>query len=406
MKITKIDILNAKTPDNRVAGYEKLGNPSPTCTFCRIWTDEGIYGDGEVAGIHAGLAVYGMLQQIGKLLIGRDPLLNEALWELMYKSTFFGQNGGAVIFSAISALDIALWDIKGKYFGVPVHVLLGGACRDRIRCYASQLQNGWWEIGTPTRICLTLDDYRQCARRAAEEGYDCVKVDFFAWDQEGKRYSRDERERIIHPRHLKEVEERIRAVREEVGPLCEIIVENHSRIDMMGALQIAALVEKYGIMYFEEPNTPNPYTAEVIHNKINIPVAAGERIYSRWQYVPYFENRSLQVIQPDLGNCGGFTEVKKICDMAHAYDVGVQLHTCGSGLATTCSLHLEAVLPNFIIHEHHTRLRSLTAPVTTENPQPVNGYLGLPDKPGLGNEITEYAYELARASGFLTELKP
>ena len=159
-------------------------------------------------------------------------------------------------------------------------------------------------------------------------------------------------------------------------------------------------------MYFEEPNTPNPYTAEVIHNKINIPVAAGERIYSRWQYVPYFENRSLQVIQPDLGNCGGFTEVKKICDMAHAYDVGVQLHTCGSGLATTCSLHLETVLPNFIIHEHHTRLRSLTAPVTTENPQPVNGYLSLPDKPGLGNEITGYAYELAHAAKLLTELKP
>lgn len=405
MKITRIEILNSKTPDHRDKGFEKLGNASPTCTFCRIWTDSGIYGDGEVAGIHTGLATYGMLQQVAPLLIGKDPLLNEALWELMYKATFFGQNGGAVIFSAISALDIALWDIKGKHFGVPVHTLLGGKCRNSIRCYASQLQNGWWEIGTPARICVTLDDYRQAAKNAIAEGFDCVKVDFFAWTRDGVRYARDDRERIIRPLHLRDVEARIAAVRETVGPLCQIIVENHSRIDLLGAIQIAKIVEKYDVMYFEEPNTPNSYTAAEIHDKINIPVAAGERIYSRWQYIPYFENRSLQVIQPDLGNCGGFTEVKKICDMAHAYDVGVQLHTCGSGLATTCSLHLEAVIPNFIIHEHHTRLRSMTAPVTTENPQPVNGCLAIPEKPGLGNEITAYAFELAKAAGYYAEMQ-
>lgn len=402
MKITKIEILNCKTPENKKQGFEKVGNASPTCTFCRIRTDDGIYGDGEVAGIHAGLAVYGMLRQISGILIGKDPLHNEELWELMYKSTFFGQNGGPVIFSAISALDIALWDIKGKYFGVPVHTLLGGKCRDQLRCYASQLQNGWWEIGTPAHICITLEDYREAARNAVAEGYDCIKADFFAWNKDGVRYPRDERERIIKLCHLQEVEERISAVRDAVGPLCDIIVENHSRIDLLGALQIARIVEKYNVMYFEEPNTPNPYTSAVIHDKVDIPIAAGERIYSRWQYIPYFENRSLQVIQPDLGNCGGFTEVKKICDMAHAYDVGVQLHTCGSGLATTCSLHLEAVIPNFIVHEHHTRLRSMTAPVTAENPQPVNGVLNVPNKPGLGNEITGYAYELAKAAGFYT----
>jgi len=137
MKITKIDIMlvNLDCPDN--VGWEPI--------VCRVYTDEGIYGDGEAALAYgrASRAAFGMLQDLSGLLIGRDPLDHEVIWEKLYKSIFWGQNGGPVVFAGISALDIALWDIKGKYFGVPVYKLLGGKMRDSLRCYASQLQFGW-----------------------------------------------------------------------------------------------------------------------------------------------------------------------------------------------------------------------------------------------------------------------
>ena len=136
----------------------------------------------------------------------------------------------------------------------------------------------------------------------------------------------------------------------------------------------------------------NPDLFAVIAQNISIPLAAGERIYSRWGYRPFFENRSLSVIQPDLCNCGGLSEGKKICDMAHVYDVGVQIHICGGPISTAAALQLEAVIPNFVIHEHHE------AAVLQENIdlckwdyQPVNGYFEVPERPGIGQELTDKA---------------
>ncbi|MBR3034264.1 MAG: mandelate racemase/muconate lactonizing enzyme family protein, partial [Firmicutes bacterium] len=130
---------------------------------------------------------------------------------------------------------------------------------------------------------------------------------------------------------------------------------------------------------------------------IDIPLAMGERIYTRWQYIPYLENRTLRVIQPDISNCGGYTETKKVCDMAHTYDVGVQIHTCGSPLSTHIALQLEAVIPNFAIHEHHSLLRNIKTPITKYNWQPENGYLPVPTEPGIGNELIPKAWKMAIA---------
>lgn len=157
------------------------------------------------------------------------------------------------------------------------------------------------------------------------------------------------------------------------------------------------MAEKYRIMYFEEPNTPTPYMTKYIADKVNIPIASGERIYGRWQYAQYFENRSLQVIQPDIGNCGGLTEAKKICDMSYAFDVSVQAHVCASPLSTSVALQLESVIPNFVIHEHHTYNRmNFNKGLTKYDPQPVNGYFTVPDEVGIGNEISEQAYKQAQ----------
>lgn len=389
MKITKVEVLKVKTMR---AGW----NP----VFCRIHTDAGIYGDGEAAVAYgiASTATHGMIRDYAKMIIGMDPMKNEVIWNKLYKGTFWGQNGGPVTFSALSAIDIALWDIKGKAYGAPLHELLGGKQRDSVRVYASQLQFGWdWNVSAPdTPAHSKPEEYAAAALKAVAEGYDCLKYDFFLFGKNYERLTAEDQTRLLTPDKLSMVEARVKAVREVIGDKVDIIAECHSFPDAQGAVQIGRMLEPYNILYFEEPNTPTPYMTRFISEKINIPIASGERIYSRWQYVPYFENRSIQVIQPDIGNCGGITEAKKICDMAHAYDVNVQPHICASGFSTSVALHLEAVIPNFIIHEHHINNRlHYNMGIAKIEPQPVNGRLDIPNEPGIGNEISEQAFKNA-----------
>ena len=150
------------------------------------------------------------------------------------------------------------------------------------------------------------------------------------------------------------------------------------------------MLEEFRIFYYEEPVHPlNPENMLEVHKKVNIPIASGERIYTRYGYRPFFENRSIQVIQPDLCLCGGITEAKKICDMANTYDCAVQIHVCGSPISKAAALQIEAVLPNFIIHEHHQRALNRESRATClYDYQPVNGIYKVPDKPGIGQELT------------------
>ena len=380
MKITQIDIMTPRIQEN----------PMWRPILCRIHTDEGIYGDGEAAlayGI-ASPAAAGMIRDLATLIIGMDPLDSEVIWDKLYKSTFWGQNGGPVVFAGISALDIALWDIKGKAFNVPVYKLLGGKRRDNLRTYASQLQFGWSDHA---ETLTTLDEYREVSKKAVAEGYDAIKIDFLTYaPEDGRRYTDEDCTRLLSPKLVDVVESRVAAVREAIGPNVDIIMENHSRPDAQSAVQLGRAVQKYNIFYFEEPNTPNPKTAKFISSKLSMPIAHGERVYSRWQYAPFFEDQSIQVIQPDLGNCGGLTEGKKICDMAYVYDIRVEAHVCASPLSTAVALHLESVIPNFVIHEHHTNnLKPWNKELCTVDWQPVDGKFKVPEGPGLGCEFTD-----------------
>ena len=195
MKIVKVDVMQLGT-DVR---------PDWRPIVCRIYTDEGIYGDGEAAMAYdvGALGAFGMLQELAKMVIGMDPLDNEVIWDKLYRSTFWGQNGGPVTFSAISAIDIALWDIKGKYFKVPVYKLLGGKKRDNLRCYASQLQFGWGEVRIPAR---TPEDYAKNAKKAVEEGYDAVKFDFFLYNEEDGFFNDNDRLGLLSKKYLNIVE--------------------------------------------------------------------------------------------------------------------------------------------------------------------------------------------------------
>lgn len=384
MKITKVDVMliNPKAEDNKP--WTPVG--------IRVYTDAGIYGDGEAAMAYGSISrgAYGAVIDFSEKIIGKDPLDTEVIWEDLYKSTFWAQNGGPVTFGAISAIDVALWDIKAKYFGVPLYKLLGGKQRDKLRCYASQLQFGWG----PVRVGLTTaQEYADIAKKAVAEGYSAVKVDFFTFDRDGSRFNHEQMTRLLPAYYVNLVEERVAAVREAIGSDVDLIMENHSNIDAQGAVQLANVVEKYNIFMFEEPCTPSPDANKFVHDHITIPVSQGERIYTRWQYKQYFQDGSIQMIQPDIGNCGGITETKKVCDMAHAYDVGVQIHVCSSPILTAAALHLESVLPNFTIHEHHVyNLHNYNKQLCIHDYQPEHGYFSIPEIPGIGNEWSEYAF--------------
>ncbi len=383
MKITKVDVLHLKT------GL-KDGHWRPI--VCRIYTDEGIYGDGEAALAYgeAQFAAFGMLQNFAKLIIGMDPLNHEIIWDKLYRSTFWGQNGGPVIFSGISAIDIALWDIKGKYYNAPLYQLLGGKRRSRLRTYASQLQFGWGEDIVPQ---LSPQDYAREARKAVAEGYDAIKIDFFTFTPEGGKYGDEDRLGLLSPSYVNVIEGRIKAVREAIGPDVDIIMENHSFTDALSSSQLGNALKKYGIFYYEEPTTPTPRLSKFVHEETGLPIANGERIYTRWQFIEYFLENAIQVIQPDIGTCGGITETKKVCDMAYTFDVGVQIHACGSPLSTAAALHIECAIPNFAIHEHHTYARTrYNRELCIYDYQPAEGKFEVPDLPGLGNELSETAF--------------
>ncbi|MBN1382530.1 MAG: mandelate racemase/muconate lactonizing enzyme family protein [Deltaproteobacteria bacterium] len=385
MKITSVDVMELK-PRN---------SPRWRPVVCRINTDEGVYGYGEAAmayGVGASGA-FGMIKDLSRMILEKDPLDHEVIWDRLYKATFWGQNGGPVIFAGISAIDMALWDIKGKFFGLPLYRLLGGKRREKLRSYASQLQFGWGD--GMTSICAT-EGYAAVAGKAVAEGYDAIKIDFFTFDKNGKNFSAEETTRLLKPYYLDLIEERIDAVRSAVGPKVDIIIEAHSVTDAQAAIQIGKRAEKYNIFAYEEPTTPTPKMTRLVADNVRIPLASGERIYTRWDYAPYFENGSLALIQPDLGTCGGITEGKKICDMAYTYDVSVQAHVCASPLSTAAALQLEAVIPNFCIHEHHVvNLTSYNKELCIYDYQPVDGYMSVPDIPGIGNELSEYALETA-----------
>lgn len=383
MKITKIDVflIDPKAPDN----------PVWTPVGCRIYTDGGIYGDGEAALAYglASNAAYGALIDLSKIIIGRDPLENEVIWENLYKDTFWAQNGGAVMFGAMSAIDVALWDIKAKFFNVPLYVLLGGKFRPKLRAYASQLQFGW----RGEKLALSKpQEYFDAAKKAVSEGYTAVKVDFLTFDEDGRRLNREDTTRLLPHKYVDMLVRRAAAVREAVGDETDVIMECHSNIDAQGAVQLARVVEPYKIWLIEEPITPTPDVNKFIANNINIPIAHGERIFTRWQYKAYFADHSIAMIQPDIGTNGGITETKKVCDMAHAYDIGVQIHVCSSPLLAAAALHLESAIPNFTIHEHHVYyLHEYNRVLCKYDYQPVCGYIAPPEIAGIGNEWSQTA---------------
>lgn len=355
----------------------------------RLTTDDGITGLGEV-GLAYGTghsAGAGYARNIAEtFILGADPFKTEKLWENMFRNTFWALGGGPVVYGGMSAFDEACWDIKGKALKLPVYQLLGGKTNESLRAYASQLQFGWRPEFT---FLLKPEEYADEARKAVAEGYDAIKVDPCSWGLNGER-GLDTRKILKHDL-VKLFYDRVRAMRDAVGPNVDIILETHSSLSDTTGIQFGRMCEDLGLYYFEEPsNYLNAKVQKKVADNVKIPMAAGERIYTRWGYCRYFEDQSIDVIQPDLQLTGGISEGKKVCDYANVYDITVQLHVCGSPIATAVSLQLEAVIPNFLIHEHHTNaLKGYMKQICLQNYQPKNGQFTVPDLPGFGIDLDD-----------------
>lgn len=353
MKITSVKAVPAGVPFR------------PTVTrnfiFVKIETDEGITGWGEASS--GPLAVATMIDEFGQLLVGKDPGEIEKHWQTLYH--YFHVRGGVVQMTAISGIEIALWDIKGQVLGAPVYELLGGKMRDRIWTY------GRWDGSTPEMSVET-------ATMFLDQGLTALKGDPF--EHRGIFIDKSSEDLAV---------EKMKAVREVVGDDIELLVEVHGRLSPTDAIRVANRLEEFRPFFYEEPVPPQNMDAlKKVSEKTNVPLATGERLLTKFDYAELLPLHAVSLIQPDIMYAGGILETKKIAAMAEAYYVGFQPHNCYGPFNTLAALHLDTCTPNFVITEGGIHSWFQDA-VIGDMPVQKDGYFGVPPGPGLGCAMNE-----------------
>jgi len=344
--------------------------PKPRVRLVKITTDNGLTGWGETTLEGRPRSTAGAVDEIADYLIGKDPLRIQHHWQHVYRSAFF--RGGNVLMSALSGIDQALWDISGKHFGVPIYQLLGGAVRDRIRVYAH------WGIGS-------LAEEAQAAARARLDylqklgGYTAFK------SGPGGKWRAHE-----PPARIDAFVACAYTMREWVGPDVELCFDFHGKMTPALAVEICHELKGMRPMFVEEPvPQENVDALKEVSSKVPFPIATGERLLTRWGFREIFEKQAVAYIQPDTSHAGGISELVKIANMAEVYYMHIMPHCAIGPIAFTASLHVDAVVPNFLIQEQIDQ--GLGSGLLTEDLQVVDGHIELPTKPGLGIDIDEEA---------------
>ncbi|MBU2904106.1 galactonate dehydratase [Arenibacter algicola] len=361
--------------------------------FVKVYTDiDGLYGVGEATLEYKEHTVAKACHELESLLIGHDPHRIEEFWHLAYRNAYW--RGGAVLMSALSSIEMALWDIKGKDLGVPVYQLLGGKVRESVPCYA----NGWF---APAK---TPQEFADKAKLAIKNSFHALK-----WDPFGSAYLQ------IGRKELNDAMDCIGAVYEAVKDEADIIIEAHGRFDIPTAVRIGHALSDFDILWYEEPIPPqNLEGLAEVKRRIKVPVSGGERLYNRWEYRSLFELKAVDYIQPDVSHAGGIMELKKIAAMAEAYHIPFCPHNPSGPIANSATLQLAACVPNFYLLETMSSDVPWRSEICNEEITFKNGQMTIPDKPGLGidineKEIEKHPYkkkELRHYSGDLTDIRP
>ncbi len=360
--------------------------------FVKVYTDEGINGVGEATLEYKEKALVGAVEHIKEYLVGKDPRQIEKHWHDIYRDAYW--RGGAVLMSALSAVEMALWDILGKSLGVPVYQLLGGKVHEKVRIYV----NGWFAGAKEP------EEFAAKAKIAVERGITAMK-----WDPFGKNYLN------ISNADLDKALRNIAAVREAVGNDVDLLIEGHGRFNIPTGIKIAQELAQFKPMFFEEPVPPDNLDAlKAVRDKSPVAISAGERLYTRWDYKPMFDKLAADYIQPDISHAGGIMELKKIAAEAECRYIPFAPHNPSGPIANAATLQLAATCPNFEILEIMYSDVEWRSDVTNESLEYKDGYITIPDRPGLGIEIDERAcldhpyqvHTLRHYTGALTDIRP
>lgn len=363
MKITKVTMYEIK----------------PRWIFARVSTDEGIEGWGEMISGTKTETVMAGAKELAQRIIGRNPFEIERLWQELHRSFF---RGGPINGTIISGLEMALWDIKGKAFGVPVYELLGGAARDRIKVYS------WIGGDRPSDVGAGALD-------RLNKGFTAVKMN-----------ATDELHYVDSYEKVQAVVDRVASIRETCGDKMAIGVDFHGRVHKPMAKVLAKALEPYNLMFIEEPVLPENWEAfEQIAREAAIPIATGERLYTRWEFKRLFQQGCVDIVQPDVAMCGGILETRKICAMAEAYDMAAAPHAPYGPIALAATLQVDACTPNVFIQEqslgiHYNQGFDLLDFIKNKDIFAYeDGYVQLPTKPGLGLDMDIDKIEEISAEG-------
>jgi galactonate dehydratase len=350
-------------------------------TLVKVYTDAGLTGIGEATNWPGSPMILAACEHIGKLVVGEDASRIDYIWTKLYRDMNYLGRGGPLQ-SAISAIDIALWDIAGKRAGMPVYDLLGGAYRKKIQLYA----NYWFLQGDGTPA-----DYARQGRDMAAQGFTACKFDPFA--HTNYRYGDDLSDNGSLTEDQKQMAlDRLTAVSDALGPRIAIAVETHALLNAPTAVEMAHRIAKKGIncMWYEEPAGPEfPMEIAAIKRQISLPVCVGERLHSRYMCRPILELQAADILMPDVTRCGGISELKKIATLCETYNVPIAPHNPNGPVSTVASAHVMASVPNFFKQE----FMLMDVPwrdTLIDKPLPIrDGYFHLTGEPGLGFDLLE-----------------
>lgn len=329
-------------------------------------TDDGFYGVGEAGITGRELAVMGAIEHLKPLLIGQDPMRTEHIWQLLTRGGFFPAQ--RILMAAISAIDIALWDIKGKALNVPIYDLLGGRVRDKVVCYPHNTGHDSAELV-------------ESCQQSAEEGWKYVR-----W---GLRSAGD----ILEPRQavLKAIEQ-FQAVREALGDEIELCFDVHTRLDLADVLWLCREIEPYRPFFIEDPlRCENPDSFKTLRPRTALPLAAGEQFSSKWEFRQLIEEEWIDYARVDLCIVGGFTEAKKIAGWCETHYIKLAVHNPLSPVSSAACLQLNLACPNVGVQEQPRRTGTVLTDVIPVQPEWEDGYLLAPTRPGLGIEFDREA---------------
>ena len=358
MKITRLELIKVK----------------PRWMFLKMYTDTDIVGLGEpILEGHAN-AIEAVIKEYEEYLIGKDPMQIEHHLQALYRGGFY--RGGPMMLSAISGIEQAMWDIKGKYYNCPVYEMLGGKCRYKIRMYTHVKVAG-------VAGDFPIEDMLKIAQSRLDEGYTALKYSIIPPIKA-----------IESPANMQAHIDRFAAVREKIGKGVDLAIDFHGRVSPALAVRLIKDLEPYTPFFIEEPCLPENVDCMVnIARSTTVPIAAGERLFGKWEFRELIEKQAVSIVQPDICHCGGIFEGRKIATMAELYFGSLAPHNPLGPISLASCLQLDACTPNFLAQEHPGNLDKSDLGVGyIKEPFVIkDGYIDVPTKPGLGVELDEKA---------------